>query len=35
MGEYIVLARKKADKWYIGAMTSENPREFTVDLSCI
>ena len=33
VGEYIVLARKKADKWYIGAMTNENPREFTVDLS--
>jgi len=31
--EYIVLARKKADKWYIDAMTNENPREFTVDLS--
>jgi len=33
VGEYIVLARKKADKWYIGAMTSETPREFTIDLS--
>jgi len=26
-GDYIILARKKGDTWYIGCMTDENPRE--------
>lgn len=33
VGEYLVLARKNDDNWYIGAMTNENPREFTIELS--
>jgi alpha-glucosidase len=33
VGEYLVLARKKEDNWYIGAMTNEHPREFTIELS--
>jgi alpha-glucosidase len=35
IGDYIVVARKKGDRWYIGAMTDENPREFSLDLSFI
>lgn len=33
IGEYVVMARRKGDIWYIGAMTSENPRNFKIDLS--
>lgn len=33
IGDYVVVARKKGDRWYIGAMTDENPRTFSLDLS--
>lgn len=33
VGEYIVIARKNGNKWYIGAMTNETEREFQIDLS--
>ncbi|MCF6268974.1 MAG: glycoside hydrolase family 97 protein [Melioribacteraceae bacterium] len=33
IGEYIILARRNGSTWYIGAMTNENDREFTLDLS--
>jgi len=33
VGEYAVLARKKGDTWYAGAMTNWDPRELTIDLS--
>ncbi|MCI0515590.1 glycoside hydrolase family 97 protein [candidate division KSB1 bacterium] len=33
VGEYLVLARKKAGNWYLGAMTNEHPREFKIDLA--
>jgi alpha-glucosidase len=33
VGEYVVLARQKADKWYVGAMTNEEPRSFDLDFS--
>ena len=33
VSKYIVLARKNNGNWYIGAMTNEEPREFTIDLS--
>jgi alpha-glucosidase len=33
VGEYLVLARKNGGKWYIGAMTDENPRNFTISLA--
>ena len=32
VGEYLVLARKNSGYWYIGAMTNEKAREFTIDL---
>ena len=35
VGEYIVTARRKGDKWYVGALTSWTPREITLDLSSI
>lgn len=31
-GEYITVARKKGDDWYLGAMTDWTPREFTLSL---
>jgi alpha-glucosidase len=33
IGDHVVVARRKGDKWYIGAMTDENPRTFSLDLS--
>ena len=33
VGEYVVIARKKGDNWYIGAMTDWTPRELTIDFS--
>ena len=33
VGEYIITARKHKDTWYLGAMTNEEPREFTIDFS--
>jgi alpha-glucosidase len=33
VGEYVVIARKKGDNWYIGAMTDWSPRELTIDFS--
>ena len=33
VGEYIVIARRNGDKWYIGAMTNSSSRELEVDLS--
>jgi alpha-glucosidase len=33
VGDYIVLARKSNEEWYIGAMTDEIAREFSIDLS--
>ena len=35
VGEYIVTARRKGDKWYVGALTSWTPREMTLDLAPI
>lgn len=32
VAEYIVLARKNSDNWYIGAMTNEKAREFIINL---
>lgn len=34
-GDYIAVARldKNSDDWYIGAITDENPRDMTLDLS--
>ncbi|HZX73660.1 MAG TPA: glycoside hydrolase family 97 catalytic domain-containing protein, partial [Cyclobacteriaceae bacterium] len=33
MGEYVAIARKKGNDWYVGAMTNWDEREITVDLS--
>jgi len=33
IGEYILLARRKGDNWYIGAMTNSKPRDLEADLS--
>jgi len=33
IGEYIVMARKKDDVWYIGGLTKLEKREITVDLT--
>lgn len=33
IGEYVVIARRKADKWYLGALTDWSGRDIEVDLS--
>ncbi|MFI3280067.1 MAG: glycoside hydrolase family 97 protein [Rikenellaceae bacterium] len=33
LGEYIVIARRKGDKWYLGGMTNWTEREFKVSLN--
>ncbi len=33
VGDYLIIARRKGDKWYIGAMTDWTPREFEIDFS--
>lgn len=35
LGEYIVTARRKGDKWYIGGITDWTPRDIELDLSFI
>jgi alpha-glucosidase len=33
VGNFIVLARKSSNNWFIGGMTDWEPREFTIDFS--
>ena len=33
VGEYVAVARRKGDKWYVGAMNGEQARDLTLDLS--
>jgi alpha-glucosidase len=33
VGEYVAVARKKGDAWYVGAMTNWTARELTLDFS--
>jgi len=33
VGDYLVLARRKGENWYLAAMTDWTAREFDVDLS--
>lgn len=33
VGEYVALARRKGDTWYVGAMTNWNARDLTIDFS--
>lgn len=33
VGEYVALARKKGDTWFIGAMTNWTPRDLALDFT--
>ena len=33
VAEFVAVARKKGDIWYVGAMTDWTPRELTIDFS--
>lgn len=33
VGEYVAVARRKGDAWYVGAMTNWSARDLTIDLS--
>jgi alpha-glucosidase len=33
VGDYILMARRKGDSWYVGAMTDWSPRSLELDLS--
>lgn len=33
VGEYVALARRKGDTWFVGAMTNWTPRNLTLDFS--
>lgn len=33
VGEYVVVARRAGDTWYVGALTDSNPRQIPIDLS--
>ena len=33
IGDYVVVARRKGNDWYVGAMTDWTPRELEIDLS--
>ena len=33
LGEYVAIARKKENSWYVGAMTNWNERDITIDFS--
>ena len=33
VGDYLLMAKRKGDTWYLGGMTDWTPREFEVDLS--
>jgi alpha-glucosidase len=33
IAQYVVVARRSGNDWYIGAMTDSNPREVSIDLS--
>ena len=35
IGEYVAIARRKGDKWYVGAITDWTGRDMTLDLSGI
>ena len=35
IGDYVTIARRKGDKWYVGAITSWSKRDLTIDLSTI
>ena len=33
VAEYVTIARRKGETWFVGAMTNWSPRELTIDLS--
>ncbi len=33
VGEYVAIARKKSDSWFVGGLTNWSAREMTIDLS--
>ena len=33
VGEYVAIARKKGNEWFVGAMTNWNQRDLTIDFS--
>lgn len=33
VGEYVLIARRSGERWFVGAMTNESPREMALDLS--
>jgi alpha-glucosidase len=33
VGDYLVIARRSGDEWFVGAMTDREGREFEIDLS--
>jgi len=33
VGEYVAIARKKSNTWFVGGLTNWSPREMTIDLS--
>jgi len=33
VGEYVAIARRKGDKWFVGGLTNWSAREMTIDLS--
>ncbi len=33
VGEYVAIARRKGDKWFVGGLTNWSEREMTIDLS--
>jgi alpha-glucosidase len=33
VAEYVTIARRKGNEWFVGAMTNWTPRELTIDLS--
>ena len=35
IGDYVVVARRKGQDWFVGAMTDWTPRELEIDLATI
>lgn len=33
IGNYVTIARKKGEEWYLGSITDENSRELTIDMN--
>ena len=33
IGDYVVIARRNKNTWYVGAMSGKNPEKFNIDFS--